>query len=151
MAGLASRPNEIVPIAFMVLKPSQNRLENVLTMFSKYPVAVRTQDQQASILAHKVRNSHTTPYHPTGNGLWNGLIELSTTSYIHCQHRRNRIWPPVSQIQCGFSGFPWAVVDGCWWASWFTFRSIELEVVKRTARAVYTITPVDDLYKECTS
>jgi len=51
---LASRPNEIVAMDFTLLEPSRSGLENVLVttdVFSKYTVAVPTQNQQASTVA----------------------------------------------------------------------------------------------------
>lgn len=51
---LASRPNEIVAIDFTLSEPARNGLENVLVLtdvFSKYTVAVPTQDRQAATVA----------------------------------------------------------------------------------------------------
>lgn len=51
---LASRPNKIVAIDFTLLDPSRNGIENVLVMtdvFSKYTVAVPSQNQRAATVA----------------------------------------------------------------------------------------------------
>ncbi|KAL0186021.1 hypothetical protein M9458_017691, partial [Cirrhinus mrigala] len=51
---LASRPNEILAVDFTVLEPSSSGLENVLVMtdvFTKYTLAVPTQDQRAETVA----------------------------------------------------------------------------------------------------
>ncbi|KAL1263543.1 hypothetical protein QQF64_006282 [Cirrhinus molitorella] len=51
---LASRPNEILAIDFTMLEPSSSGLENVLVMtdvFTKYTLAVPTQDQRAETVA----------------------------------------------------------------------------------------------------
>lgn len=78
---------------FTILEPSHNGLENVLVMtdiLSKFSVAIPTRDQRASTVAqvlhsdqghsfessliqqlccmYGVTRSHTTPYHPAGNG-----------------------------------------------------------------------------------
>lgn len=51
---LASRPNEILAIDFMLLEPSHNGCENALVLtdvFSKFTGAVPTRDQRASAVA----------------------------------------------------------------------------------------------------
>lgn len=51
---LASRPNEILAINFIVLEPSSSGLENVLMMtdiFTKYTLVVPTRDQTAETVA----------------------------------------------------------------------------------------------------
>lgn len=51
---LASRPNEVLAIDFMVLEPSYSGQENVLVMtdvFSKFSMAVPTHDQRAKTVA----------------------------------------------------------------------------------------------------
>lgn len=51
---LASCPNEILAIDYTTQEPSQNDIENVLVLtdvFSKYTVAVPTQDQRSATVA----------------------------------------------------------------------------------------------------
>lgn len=51
---LASRPNKILALEFMVLEPSRSGVENVLVItdvFSKYTLAVPTRDQRAETVA----------------------------------------------------------------------------------------------------
>lgn len=52
---LASQPNEILAIDFMLFEPSRSGLENVLVMtdvFTKFTLAVPTRDQRAETVAH---------------------------------------------------------------------------------------------------
>lgn len=56
---LALRPNEILAMDSTLLEPSQSGFGNVLVMtdvFSKYTVAVPTQDQRASTVAQVLLN-----------------------------------------------------------------------------------------------
>ena len=51
---LASEPNEILAMDFILLEPTHNGLENVLVLtdvFSKYTLAIPTRDQRASTVA----------------------------------------------------------------------------------------------------
>lgn len=71
---LASRPNKILVIDFTVLEPSRSGVENVLVMtdvFSKYTLAVPTQDQQAETMAQALVNEWFYKFGISGRLHWN--------------------------------------------------------------------------------
>ncbi|KAL1259055.1 hypothetical protein QQF64_009632 [Cirrhinus molitorella] len=82
---LASRPDEILAIDFTVLEPSSSGVENVLVMtdvFSKYTLAVPTQDQRAETVAQALVNE------------W--FYKFGIPGHLHSDQGRNSIKPPVS-------------------------------------------------------
>ncbi len=75
---LASRPNEILAIDFTMLEPSRSGIENILVMtdvFTKYTLAVPTQDQCAETVAQVL--------------VVEGFYKLGVPGRIHSDQGRN--------------------------------------------------------------